>query len=156
MTDPVAEYERRGNDFLRDQLAALDQPSQRKRLEQLTVLEVRCRACGDTPFRVVQTRPYWVVRTWSTDHTKTPESPRIPKLNGVREYQAFFRDNPGPRVSRRRDLGSFVPISSDRRRENTELVSVCRCRTCVVTEAWLWERIDEAVRTSARRIVTIK
>ena len=153
---PEDAYRARGNDYLRDQLSALDSAGTKRLLNNLTLLEIRCRGCGDAAFAVVATRPYWVVRVWATDPDGLPELQRPPQsLKPVERGRALRLMN--PRLSRqtRHDLRAFVPIATERRRENAEFVSACRCQTITVSESWLWDQLDKAPKDGQTRRVTV-
>ena len=133
LREPDDQYRARGNDYLREQLALLDRPDQRRLRQRLTLLEVRCRACGAPAFVVVATRPFWVVRTWNTGPYGLPMNSSV-----------------------RRDEPCFLPLAPDRKREDAVLMSVCRCQTVERSEAWLWARLDEAGGDpTTRRRITI-
>lgn len=149
MTGPLEEYAARGNDFLREQLALIDRPDQRKLKRSLTVLEVRCRDCGRAPFVVVATQPYWVVRMHDSDPARLPANvePSL-DLNPYERGAERAQLNPS-RPSTRHDVSTFVPISPRGRDDETSLLAgPCRCRTHTITEAWLWRHLDAKRRTA--------
>ncbi|MDI9629274.1 MAG: hypothetical protein QM286_12160 [Acidobacteriota bacterium] len=120
-------------DTIRAQLMALDAPSGRRLRDRLTLLDVRCRACGEAAFTVLATRP-WVVRTYGAALDRLP-----PDLS---------------RPLDRRDARLFNRLDTDNRQPARRLIGPCRCSTHEVTEAWLWAVLDAEPGTT-RRVVTL-
>lgn len=159
MTDLAQEeYERRGNDVLREQLAMLDRQENRRLRDRLTLLEVRCRRCGDTPFVVVATRPYQVVRTWRTSLAGGPARPKPPQAGFTPAEMADYARG-FARPSRRRDTRAFVPLARDADHpvpaERRRVASACRCQEVTRSEAWIFARLDEAAVDPTLRRITI-
>lgn len=160
---PEQIYERRGNDYLRDQLEYLRKHPKLKR--KFTLLAVECRRCHSVVLEVIATRPYWVVLKRSTDSSE-PTPPglyeRPSGLTGMewgrlinQRRREAKQDNP----IRQSPEPGFIPIS--REPEPTDLdgtrklVAVCRCAQFERRMLWLHEQLASAPKNGRTHVVAV-
>lgn len=144
------------NDYLREQLHAIDKAPGRRRRYQLFVL--RCQRCGDVLLEVIETDPYWSVRI---RHAESPEDspPRPPAGSRVSEvqahYRAHFEGRERPARLRLDKRWSFFAITTEMSRDERREVDVaCRCATNLagsVALRWVYERLAAGDRSATRK-----
>lgn len=160
---PEQAYERRGNDYLRDQITALRKNKKLK--EKLTLLRVVCRNCSSIVLEVVATRPYWVVLKHDADTTFTAPEPEglserpdgLSNMEWARLRARRRREAGVDKKSIRKGPAGFRPItqepSVDDSRGLVSLYAVCDCAEHRWHTSWLYGQLDKAPKNGKTYLV---
>lgn len=147
---PERIYQRRGNDYLREQLGLLRKDPKLRR--RLTLLRVECRNCDTVILEVIATRPYWsVVRRGTANEPNPPGLYDRPdglsnmewgRLLNQRRHAAG-QGNP----IRRSEEPGFFPIPREPEPKDLDgtrqLHALCNCAQFSRRMMWLYDRLGE-------------
>lgn len=146
---------------IRQLLAALDAGPQ-SRMREFTALEVVCQGCGEALFRVVNLRPYRVLRMRGTTEDTEPdlseearrelaELAQDTALSRLERASREYRLRRPPKRSVRRGAGTFIPLAWPPRTEDRDshVHSTCHCQA---VDAQLGT-IYDALVTRRRKVV---